>query len=121
MDIRLYSVIQIKMPRYAQPNLTAGVDQALITTAESVPTFPIMMLLFIYIMIFMGGSSNQKRKTGSADYPMWAVMSGMAVTFMSLLLSISVGIIDIKVLSVVIAVTILSAIWFFLSKQRGEL
>jgi len=105
---------------YTQPNLTGGIDSAIVTTAQSVPAFPIMILLFVYFLVLIGGSSNQKRRTGNADFPFWATLGGLTVTFLSLIFTLVSGIISGVTLGIVIAVTILSAIWFFLSKVRGE-
>lgn len=122
MDGRHCSGTQINMAYlYNQPNLTSGIDGAIITTATAVPIFPIMLLMFVYFVVFLGGSANQKRRIGYADYPFWAVLSGMTITFLSLILTLQAGIINLTTLSIVIAVTIMSAVWFFLNKQKGEL
>lgn len=105
---------------YTQPNLSAGIDDALISTAHSVPSFPIMILVFVYLMVLLGGSGNQKKRIGNADYPFWFVLSGVTITFLSLIFTIGGGLIDLTTLGIVIAITILSAVWFFLSKVRGE-
>lgn len=110
------------MALYTQPNLSAGIDDVIITTAQAVPSFPIMFLVFMYIFIFVGGISNQKRRTGSADVPFWSVLSGLTITFLSLIMTLgSTGIISAYTLGIIVAITILSAVWFFLSKQRGEI
>ena len=109
------------MALYDQPNLTSGLDDALISTARSVPAFPIMILVFTYLFVLIGGSSNQKRRTGTADYPFWSLLAGLTLVFEGLVMTLgSVGIIQPYVLSIVFGITILSAVWFFLSKQRGE-
>lgn len=108
------------MSLYAQPNLTSGIDDALISTAQSVPMFPIMIIVFVYIVIIMGGSSNQKRRVGVADYPFWFVLGGLAATFLALIFTLGAGLINLTVLSIIISITIMSAIWFFLSTVRGE-
>ena len=105
---------------YAQPNLTSGIDDALLSTAQSVPTFPVMILVFIFGMILLGGSVNQKRRTGTVDMPMWAVLAGLGTTLTALVMSLGDGIIDLTTLGIVVAVTIMSGVWFFLSKTRGE-
>jgi len=105
---------------FQQPNLTSGIDDALISTAQSVPAFPIMILVFIFMVILIGGSTNQKRRTGNADIPMWAVMGGMATTLVSLIMTMGEGIIDLTTLGIVIAVTLMCGLWFFLSHVRGE-
>jgi len=109
------------MSLYNTPNLTSGIDDALIQTAQEVPSFPIMIIVFTYLIVLIGGSSNQKRRTGNADYPLWAVLSGLTITFLSLLMTLGEGIIDITTLGIVISITIMSGFWFFLSKQRGEI
>jgi len=105
---------------YNQPNLSAGIDDALVSTAQSVPIFPIMILVFIFFTILLGGSSAQKKRTGTPDIPMWAAMSGVSTTFVALIMTIGDGIIDLTTLGIVIAITLMCGVWFFLSKVRGE-
>lgn len=105
---------------FQQPNLTGGIDDALVTTAQSVPAFPIMILVFVFFIIILGGSFAQKKRIGTADIPMWAVMAGISTTFITLIMTMGTGIIELTTLGIVIAITIASAIWFFLSKTKGE-
>jgi len=109
------------MSLYDQPNLSTGIDDALISTAQAVPSFPIMILVFIYLVILLGGTNNQKRRTGSADYPFWTVLAGITTSFSALLMTVGEGLINLTTLSIVFAITILSGIWFFLSKTKGEI
>lgn len=109
------------MALYDQPNLTSGIDDALISTAQSVPSFPILILVFTFFVVLISGSANQKRRTGSSDYPFWGVLAGLTITFEALLMTLGDGIINLATLGIVIAVTILCSVWFFLSKQRGEI
>ena len=110
--------------RYAQPNLTAGLDDVLFSTAQSVPTFPIMILVFIFMVILLAGSTSQKRRTGNADVPMWFALAGFSTTMVALIMTIPPGMINgltgIVVLGAVIGISILGAVWFFFSKTRGE-
>ena len=108
------------MALYEQPNLTSGIDEAIISTASAVPMLPIMLLIFVFGMVFIGGSSNQKKRNGYADYPFWAVLGSVAITFLSLIFTLKKGIIDGTTLGIVIAFTILCGVWFFISKGRGE-
>ena len=105
---------------FEQPNLTSGLDDALISTAQSVPAFPIMILVFIFFTILLGGSTAQKRRTGSPDIPMWAVMAGITTTFVALIMTIGGGMIDLTTLGIVIAIAIMCGFWFFMSKVKGE-
>ncbi len=108
------------MALYDAPNLSAGLDDALISTGQSVPAFPIMILVLIYFVILLEGSTNQKRRTGVADVPFWSVLAGTSTTFVALIMTIGAGMIDLLTLEIVIAITVMSGVWFFLSKTRGE-
>jgi len=108
------------MSLFTQPNLTSGIDDALVTTANAVPIFPVMILVFVFAMVWMGGTSNQKRRTGNADYPFWTVLAGLTTTMLSLIFTLGGGLINLTTLGIVVAITILSAVWFFLSSVRGE-
>jgi len=105
---------------YAQPNLTSGIDQAIISTGESVPAFPIMILFFIFTVVLLSGSSAQRRRTGTADIPFWAVLAGISTTLTALVMNIGVGLLNLTTMVIVISITILCGFWFFMSKVRGE-
>lgn len=109
------------MALYEEINLTAGVDDALVSLAQNVPIFPIMLLVFIFGLVLLGGASNQKRRTGSSDIPFWAVLASLSTFMVALLMTLKEGLIDILTLGVVVGVTIMCGLWFFLSKTRGEL
>lgn len=108
------------MPLYTQPNLSAGIDEVLISTSKSVSAFPIMILLFTFFAIWLGGSNNQKKRIGTADYPMWGVFAGITTSFMALIMTLGLGMINLTTLSIVFGATILLALWFFLSNAKGE-
>lgn len=108
------------MALYNEVNLTGGMDTALTSTAESVPAFPIMILVFIYLSIFIGGTTAQKIKGGNADVPMWAVLSGLGTTMVTLVMGIGAGLVSLSTTSIVIAIIILSGFWYFMSRGRYE-
>ena len=110
----------LKMGIFEEPNMTSGIDELLLSTADAVSIFPSMLLTFVFFLIFLGGSSNQKRRSGEGDYPFWAVLSGVGTTMMALVMSL-MSLIDITVLVIVISITLLCAVWFFLSKNKGDL
>lgn len=109
------------MPLYEEVNLTSGVDNALVSLAQSVPAFPIMILVFVFSLVLLGGSSSQKRRTGTADTPFWSILAALSTFMVSLLMTLGEGIISLTVLGIVVAVTIMCGLWFFLSKVRGEI
>lgn len=108
------------MTIYRIPNSTSGIDQNLIEVISQVPSFTVGILLFVFCVIFFGGSSSQRRRVGHSDAPMWAVLSSLTILMVSLLMSLTEGLISLEVLGIVIAITIFSGIWLFLSRGRGE-
>jgi len=103
-------------------NFTIGntPDDALIGLATSVPIFPVMLLVFSWFMIFLGGVQRQSRKSGYADLPQWATMASLGCVLLSLIMTIKEGLISLPTLVIVFSITILSALWLFLSRGRFE-
>lgn len=108
------------MTLYNEINLTSGVDDALYSLSHSVPIFPIMLLVFVFSVVLIGGSKNQQRKVGNPDVPFWSVLAGITTTLVALLMTIPPALIDITTLGIVIAVTVMCGFWYFLSSVRGE-
>mgnify|MGYP001460601752 CR=1 FL=1 len=109
------------MALYNQPNLTDGIDQALVDVAIAVPSFVPMFLIFIYATIFIGGAISQKRRTGFADIPMWATISAISTLMISLPMTIISGMLDIDVLALIVTITIASGVWLFLDRRNTEI
>ena len=105
---------------YTMPNLTGGIDTNIVQIVKQVPSFTIGLLLFVWGVVFIGGSSTQKQRSGYSDMPQWAIMASLSILIISLILTLTAGILPPFVLGVVIAINIMSGVWFFLSKGRGE-
>ena len=108
------------MSLYKDINISAGLDDALINIAQQVPAFPIMMLVFTFFTVLISGSASQRNRTGYADVPFWAILSSTTTTMLALIMTLGAGMLDIVTLSIVISLNILCAVWFFLSKSKGE-
>ncbi len=108
------------MPLYNMPNGTTGIDTTLIEVMEEVPAFIPSLLFFIFMVVFLGGTSAQRKRSGSADTPMWATISGMSTLMVALPLTLTAGLIDTVTLSILVVITIASGFWFFLSRSRSE-
>jgi len=104
---------------YEFPNATTP-DGVLVGLATAVPILPTMILMFVWFFVFIGGISKQNAKLGYADVPQWALLASLSIFMMSLVMSITAGMVSTFTLSIVTAITILSAVWFFLSKGRIE-
>lgn len=110
---------QNKMAIFDLPNATDGMDSIIIDVVSAVPMFSNMLLAFMFALIFLGGTSQQLKRTGFSDLPFWAVTAGMVTTLFATLFSI-IGLVNIQTMGVVIGITLLSGIWFLMSKGRGE-
>lgn len=104
---------------YNFPNATTP-DEILVSLSSSVPIFPIMVLFFIWFVVFLGGSTRQINRIGQADIPQWSLFASISIFLVSLIMTITAGIIPLSVLAVVTAITLLNAVWFFLSEGRFE-
>jgi len=107
------------MSLYNLTNATTP-DDILVGVSTSIPVFPIMLLVFVWFIVFIGGSQRQTARYGYADVPQWAVLASMSVFLLSLMMTVIGGIISLQTLVVVVAITILTGIWFFMSKGRIE-
>jgi len=106
---------------YDLPNSTAGIDSIILqmTTGSFYWLVP-LMLFFTFVLVFMGGVSRQKIKTGTADYSAWAIMASMATLLPALLFSVTSGFIRLDWLIIVVVLNIGSAVWFFLDRKITE-
>ena len=107
------------MPTFEFPNGTTP-DEMLVGVSTAVPAYPIMILFFAWMFIFITGSVKQNNKHSYADMPQWATIASLGTLLMALAFTIVEGIIALPILLIVIAVTILSAVWFFMSRGRFE-
>lgn len=112
---------QIKMAIYTIPNATEGMDKAIIGIATTVPVFVPMLLVFVWIVVFLGGSNSQRKRNGTSDMPMWSVMASLSVLMISLVLSINESLMQLEILGMVIGLNILCAIWLFFDRKSTEI
>lgn len=109
------------MTIYEVPNLTSGIDEALVGTISAVPAFGVMILVFVFLTVMLGGMINQRRRTGSSDVPMWATLASVTTLMVSLIMTMTAGLIQMEVVSIVITITIFCGLWLFLDKNRNEI
>jgi len=105
---------------YTFPNMTAGPDNVLIGLSAEIPLIMPIFLLSMYMIIFIGGNISQARLRGYADPALWSLTGLMTVFLMALLMSLTAGIINPIVLSVIVSLLIINGLWFFLSRGRFE-
>lgn len=105
---------------YDIPNATSGLDAVVIDTFSTFPFMGSLILLFVYLVVFIGGITRQTIRSGTADYSAWALLAGMATLIPALIFSINSGFIQLDWLLIVVALNILAAIWFFLDRKPSE-
>lgn len=105
---------------YNLPNETSGLDAMTIQIFQSFPFLGALVLLFTFLVVFLGGITRQTIRNGTADYSAWALIASMATLLPTLLLSVTAGFIQLDWLIIVVAINILSAIWFFMDKKPSE-
>lgn len=106
---------------YELPNSTSGIDNIVsqMTSGSFYWVVP-LILFFTFMIIFIGGITRQKMRTGTADYSVWAVLGSIATLLIALLFSVSAGYIRLDWLVIVVVLTIFSGIWFFLDRKVTE-
>ena len=109
------------MALYNLPNSTEGADNILIETASAVPQLIPLLLVFVFFVVFLGGTSREKARKGRADYPMWSVVASLSTLLIALLMSVVQGLIRLDVLIIVVVITIFSGVWLFLDRRQSEL
>jgi len=108
------------MSLYNLPNATTGADDIVTETITAVPGFAPLLLVFIFFIVFLGGISRQKGRSGTADYPMWSVTASLSTFLVALIMSLVEGLIRLDILIIVTVITIFSGVWLFLDKRQGE-
>lgn len=106
---------------YNLPNNTTNLDQIIVQTATAVPGLAPLLLVFVFFVVLLGGTSLEKLRKGTADYPMWFVIASLSTLMIAVLMTPITGIIKLEWYVIIIVVTIFSGVWFFLSKRFGDL
>ena len=108
------------MAIYDIPNLTTGIDTAIVDTVQEIPSFSIMLIVFIFGTVLLGGIFSQKRRIGSADVPMWMTIASIAALMVTLPLTLTSGLVQLEILSIVVVITVFSGLWLFLDRKASE-
>lgn len=106
---------------FQQPNLTNGIDDAIVDVATAVPSFSIMILLFTFFTVLVGGMTSQNRRIGYADTPLWALLASLSTFLVSLIMTLKAGILPGWVFGIVLALNVLVGFWYFMSRGKGEI
>jgi len=109
------------MSLYNVPNISEGIDEALIDIASAETSFIPMFLLFVFMVVFIGGISAQRNRAGRSDYPLWASISSISTLMIALLFTLASGLIQLPTLIIVVVITIFSGLWLFLDRSRFEI
>ena len=105
---------------YDLPNATSGIDAIMVQTINIFPALTPLILVFVFLVVFLGGITRQRMRSGTADYSAWAIVASLATLLPALIFSVQVGYIRLDWLVIVISLNILSAIWFFFDRKASE-
>jgi len=105
---------------YNLPNSTEGMDNILIQTITTIPSFTPLLLVFVFFVVFLGGVGRQKTRVGTADYAMWSTVASLSTFIIAMIMSMVEGIIRLDWLIIVVVITIFSGIWLFLDRKQSE-
>jgi len=105
---------------YNLPNATSGLDTIATQTITSFPTFIPVLLLFVFLIVFIGGITSQRARTGTSDYAVWSVIASISIFLITLLFSVTSGFIKLDLLVIVTVITIFSGVWLFLDRRTSE-
>jgi L-asparagine transporter-like permease len=90
-------------------------------TVTAVPSLVHLLLLFIWFVVFLGGISRQKARTGTSDYAMWATVASLSTFMVTLILTLIEGLLRLDWLVIVLVITLFSGVWLFLDKRKSEI
>ena len=104
---------------YNFPNGTiTGGDTLVANLVVELPFLPALFLIAVYLIIVLSGALGQSYRRGYVDFAMWSMLGLLTVDLLGLIMSIGTGIISPIVLGFTFGLTILNALWFFLSNDR---
>lgn len=106
------------MTLYTLPNATDGIDSILAQTIIEVPLISPLLLVFVYLVVFIGGIVRQKQRIGYAEYAMWSVVASLAILLVGLLMSVVSGYIRLDNLVIVVGLNLISFVWLAFSKSN---
>jgi len=95
-------------------------DGILIGTATSVSAFPIMLLVFIWFTVFIGGIKRQSDRFGYSDVPQWSLLASLSILLLGLMMTFTAGLLNSATLGIIVGLNIITGAWFFLSRGRIE-
>jgi len=105
---------------YNLPNST-DLDEISTDIITITPSLSGFFLFVVFLLFFIGGSTRQKIRTGTADYSAWAVVGSVAMWLLALIMSVRSGFIQFDWLIISVVISIGSATWFFLDRKVSEI
>ena len=104
---------------YTFPNATTP-DQILVQTGSTMSSLIPLFFVFVFGVIFLGGSRRQAARTGQTDYPMWALTASLATLLIAAMTTLVSGLVSLSWIVIVTVVTVFSGLWLFLDRKFYE-
>lgn len=104
---------------YTFPNATTPDAIAVQLSSQVTGLFP-FLFLFVWMIVFLGGTVRQKSRVGTADYPMWSVVASLSTFIVACLLSVVSGFISLSVFAIILVINFFCGAWLFLDRRISE-
>ena len=105
-----------RIPTETGHNLSQGLDNYFQWIVYVQPSFITYFLIMVWVVIFVGGSFTDKKLTNRNEFTKWAFLASILTSGITLLLSFNFPALGLGVLVVNLALTILTAIIYFMTK-----
>jgi len=100
-------------------NLSAGVGELLLYTADIVPSFIPLTLFSFFIIISMGSYFSKIRLTGSGNFPASLAVASYLTTILAFSLSLIDGLMNITTLVICVTISGFSTLLLLFTKDKN--
>lgn len=108
------------LPSETSYNFSAGLDQYFLYLNNQIPNLFNGVLVFIFLLIFLGGYIGTKRNEGKNDIGLWMAVGGLITLMIALILNIIAGgeLVPLSIEVIWLSVTIVGGIMYFITPNR---
>lgn len=105
------------LPAETNINFTTGADKLLLYVSQEVPILMPMFFTFVFMVIMLGGFFNEQRRRGEGSIAQWSAIAGYITLLLAIFISLSEGLVSPTILGSILAVSLISTVWFMMSKN----
>ena len=110
------------MPDYSLPsvslNQSGGLESILSYVVTQEPSFMVAILFLLFISILSAGWGFQTRTHSRGSFSMWMSIASIITTTGGFILFLIVGLINLKIMVIMVIITLCSVFWFIYSTRE---